>query len=104
VINSVIGFVVALVPLIALHEIGHMLMAKWLGVWVREFGIGLPPRMIKLFQWQETEFTLNWLPLGGFARMEGEEALLAEDEPGEAGRRAADSHSNGRVPKAQPLR
>ncbi|MCD4739007.1 MAG: M50 family metallopeptidase [Anaerolineae bacterium] len=89
-INSVIGFVVALVPLIALHERGHMLMAKWLGVWVMEFGIGLPPRMIKLFQWQETEFTLNWLPLGGFARMEGEEALLAEDKPEEAKPTAAD--------------
>ncbi len=88
--DSVIGFVVALVPLIALHEIGHMFMAKWLGVWVKEFGIGLPPRIIKLFQWQETEFTLNWLPLGGFARMEGEEALLAADEPEEATPTAAD--------------
>ncbi len=70
--GSILGFLVALVPLIALHEIGHMLMAKKLGVWVREFGLGYPPRIKKLFQWQETEFTLNWLPIGGFARMEGE--------------------------------
>ncbi len=73
--GSVLGFIVALVPLIALHEMGHMFVAKWVGVWVREFGIGLPPRIVKLFKWQETEFTLNALPLGGFALMEGEDFL-----------------------------
>jgi regulator of sigma E protease len=73
--GSVLGFIVALVPLIALHEMGHMFIAKWVGVWVREFGIGLPPRLLKLFKWQETEFTLNALPLGGFARMEGEDFM-----------------------------
>ncbi len=71
-LGYILGFIVALVPLIALHELGHMLVAKWAGVWVPEFGIGFPPRILRLFKWQETEFTLNWLPLGGFARMEGE--------------------------------
>ncbi|OQA16774.1 MAG: Regulator of sigma-W protease RasP [Chloroflexi bacterium ADurb.Bin360] len=79
--GMVVGFLVALVPLIIVHELGHMFTAKALGVWVREFGIGFPPRILKLFQWQETEFTLNWLPLGGFALMEGE-AQMAEVEPG----------------------
>ncbi|MBN1261233.1 MAG: site-2 protease family protein, partial [Anaerolineae bacterium] len=83
--GGILGFVVALVPLIILHELGHMFAAKSLGVWVREFGIGYPPRMLKLFKWQETVFTLNWLPIGGFARMEGEEfveqdAAMAEHE------------------------
>ncbi len=79
---GLLGFLVALVPAIALHEMGHMFVAKWVGVWVREFGIGFPPRIAKLFHWQETEFTLNWVPLGGFARMEGEgieENLSAPD-------------------------
>lgn len=78
--GAILGFFVALVPLIALHELGHMFTAKAVGVWVREFGIGFPPRIKKLFQWQETEFTLNWLPLGGFARMEGE-VTFAEEDP-----------------------
>lgn len=78
--GAILGFLVAMVPLIALHEIGHLFTAKAMGVWVREFGIGFPPRIKKLFQWQETEFTLNWIPLGGFARMEGE-VTFAEDEP-----------------------
>ncbi|MBN1919655.1 MAG: site-2 protease family protein [Anaerolineae bacterium] len=77
--GMVLGFLVALVPLIIVHELGHMFTAKALGVWVREFGIGFPPRIKKLFQWQETEFTLNWLPLGGFALMEGEPALEEAD-------------------------
>ena len=78
----VIGFVVTLVPLIILHEIGHMMVAKYFGVWAKEFGIGYPPRITKLFQWQETVFTLNWLPLGGFVRLEGE-AMFEEDEEGD---------------------
>lgn len=77
--GMVVGFLVALIPLIIVHELGHMFTAKALGVWVREFGIGFPPRIKKLFKWQETEFTLNWLPLGGFALMEGEPALAEAD-------------------------
>lgn len=78
--GMIVGFLVALVPLIILHELGHMLTAKAVGVWVREFGIGFPPRIVKLFRWQETDFTLNWLPLGGFAAMEGEAAMPAAAE------------------------
>ena len=40
---------------------------------MEEFGLGLPPKVRKLFTWQGTEFTLNWLPLGGFVRMRGED-------------------------------
>ena len=80
ILGMVIGFVVTLVPLIILHEIGHMLVAKYFGVWAREFGLGYPPRITKLFQWQETVFTLNWLPLGGFVRLEGEAMFEEEKE------------------------
>lgn len=83
ILGMVIGFVVTLVPLIILHEIGHMLVAKYFGVWAKEFGIGYPPRITKLFQWQETVFTLNWLPLGGFVRLEGEAMFEEEDADGD---------------------
>ncbi len=79
-LGSLLSFLLGLVPLIALHEAGHMLVAKKVGVWVREFGIGLPPRIVTLFHWNETAFTLNWIPLGGFARMEGEDEILASEE------------------------
>ncbi len=78
-LGMIVGFLVCLIPLIVVHEIGHFVMARLIGVWAREFGIGYPPRIIKLFKWRETDFTLNWLPLGGFVRLEGEQTF-AEDK------------------------
>ncbi len=86
IVGPIIGFLVGLIPLILVHEFGHLLMGKLMGVWAREFGIGYPPRIVKLFKWQETEFTLNWLPFGGFTRFEGETTFDdGEDHGGEPG-------------------
>jgi regulator of sigma E protease len=53
-----------------LHEMGHFLVARWSGVKVLEFGIGIPPRLKKIFRDKKgTEWTLNWLPIGGFVRL-----------------------------------
>jgi len=72
--RSVFPFVGLLVALVVIHEFGHLLAAKALGVKVLEFGIGFPPR-VKGLVWRkgETEYTINWLPIGGFCRMLGEE-------------------------------
>ena len=53
------------------HEAGHFIVAKLCGMKVHEFGFGFPPR---IFAWSmgETEYSLNWLPLGGFVRIAGE--------------------------------
>jgi regulator of sigma E protease len=61
------------VALIVIHELGHFFVAKWLGVRVEEFGIGYPPRAISFGRWGGTEYTINWLPLGGFVRLFGDE-------------------------------
>jgi regulator of sigma E protease len=58
--------------MILIHEFGHFLAARFFKVDVEEFGFGLPPRLMKLFHWKGTDFTLNWLPLGGFVRPKGE--------------------------------
>lgn len=58
--------------LVFLHELGHYLMSKLVGVEVEEFGFGFPPRLVKLFQFRETEVTLNWIPFGAFVRPKGE--------------------------------
>lgn len=65
-------FIIALASLIIVHELGHFLAAKLVRVKVLEFGIGFPPRLARLFKVGETEFTLNWIPLGGFVRPAGE--------------------------------
>jgi regulator of sigma E protease len=62
-----------LIPAIFIHEMGHFLAAKAVGITILEFGIGFPPRMLTLFTRGETEYTLNWLPIGGFVRPLGED-------------------------------
>lgn len=70
---TILIFLLLLSILVLVHELGHFIIAKKLGVEVEEFGIGFPPRAKKLFKWRGTEFTLNWLPLGGFVRLRGED-------------------------------
>jgi regulator of sigma E protease len=65
-------FVLGLAALIFIHELGHFIAARLLKVEVEEFGIGFPPRMVKLFEHKGTIFSLNWIPLGGFVRPKGE--------------------------------
>lgn len=65
-------FVGVFAAVVLIHEFGHFVAARLMKVEVEEFGIGLPPRAMKLFRWKGTDFTLNWLPLGGFVRPKGE--------------------------------
>lgn len=69
---TVLIFIAVLVLLIVVHELGHFFVAKWSGMKVDEFGIGYPPKA-----WGkkigETEYTLNWLPFGGFVKIRGED-------------------------------
>ena len=65
--------IVAFSALILIHELGHFIVAKKSGVWVEEFGLGLPPR-IKGIKIGETLYSINWLPFGGFVKLHGETA------------------------------
>ncbi|HRH55730.1 MAG TPA: M50 family metallopeptidase [Candidatus Paceibacterota bacterium] len=74
---SILIFVLVLIALIVVHEFGHFVAAKLSGMRVDEFGLGYPPKA-----WGkkigETEYTLNWLPFGGFVKIFGE-----DPEPGQ---------------------
>jgi len=56
--------------LVGLHELGHMLTAKFFGMRVEKFSIGFPPK-IAGFQWGETEYSIGAIPLGGFVKISG---------------------------------
>ena len=71
---TIVSFVIVLGILVFFHELGHYLVARRNGIIVEEFGLGYPPRLVKLFRYDGTDFTLNALPFGGFARMKGEDA------------------------------
>jgi regulator of sigma E protease len=64
--------VAILVFLIVVHELGHFVAAKLFRVRVEEFGIGYPPRAFTLGRIGTTEYTLNWIPFGGFVRLFGD--------------------------------
>lgn len=69
------AFALVLIPAVIIHELGHFVAARLVGINVLEFGIGFPPRVGRLFLLGETEFTLNLLPLGGFVRPLGEDMI-----------------------------
>jgi regulator of sigma E protease len=69
---TIAEFVIALGILVFLHELGHYLVARMFNIEVEEFGIGFPPRLVRLFTLWGTEFTLNWIPFGAFVRPKGE--------------------------------
>ena len=66
-------FILILGILVLIHEIGHFVTARRAGVRVHEFGIGFPPRAKVLRSDGETLYSLNWLPIGGFVKLEGED-------------------------------
>lgn len=72
ILSSTAAFLAVLVLVILAHELGHFLTAKASGIKVEEFGIGFPPRALS-FQRGETLYSLNYVPLGGFTKMAGEE-------------------------------
>ena len=84
---SILIFSIVLSALVIVHELGHFSVAKYFGIRVDEFGLGYPPRAKKLFSWRGTDFTLNWLPFGGFVKIFGEnpaESDLAVSPPSDS--------------------
>lgn len=88
-LSAIVAFGLVLIPAIIIHELGHFLAAKAVGITILEFGIGFPPRMMTLFTRGETEYTLNWLPIGGFVRPLGEDFIRPVDDQEVSRERAA---------------
>ena len=71
-ILRILGALLALNILVTLHEFGHFIVAKLMGVKVNEFAIGMGPKLLKWGK-GETAYTIRALPIGGFCAMEGED-------------------------------
>jgi regulator of sigma E protease len=81
--------ILGLTILVGLHELGHMLAAKWFGMRVEKYAIGFPPKIFSK-KIGETEYMLGLIPLGGFVKISGmvdesldTEALKKDPEPWE---------------------
>lgn len=94
---NVLIFIAVIVALIVVHELGHFIAAKWSGMRVDEFGLGYPPRALTIAKKGGTEYTLNWLPFGGFVKIYGENG---EQEAGAGGRNSRAFTSRPRILQA----
>lgn len=69
---TLITFLLVLSVLVLIHEAGHYFVAKFFKIKVEEFGYGFPPRLFAK-KIGETEYSINWLPIGGFVKLFGED-------------------------------
>ncbi|HYM65446.1 MAG TPA: M50 family metallopeptidase [Candidatus Sulfotelmatobacter sp.] len=69
---TIIVFLLILSVLVLVHEAGHFIVAKIFKIKVEEFGFGLPPRAFGK-KFGETLYSINWLPIGGFVKLYGED-------------------------------
>lgn len=75
---TILLFILVLAVLVLTHELGHFVAARLFGIEVEEFGFGFPPRVFGVKK-GKTLYSLNWIPLGGFVRIKG------EDDPSKVG-------------------
>jgi len=74
VLITLLALAVVLGVLIFVHEAGHFLAAKWAGIYVHRFSLGLGSPIRRLtFRRGETEYSVSWLPLGGYVKMASRE-------------------------------
>lgn len=73
-LSTLLYLLVVLGVLVFVHEAGHFLAAKWAGVWVHRFALGIGNPIPGLsFTWRGTEYAICWLPLGGYVKMATQE-------------------------------
>jgi regulator of sigma E protease len=70
-VTSILAFLFVLGVLILVHELGHFLMARRIGVRVLTFSLGFGPKLIR-FRRGDTEYCISAVPLGGYVKMAGE--------------------------------
>src|SRR5487761_1538175 len=89
--QTVGGIILMLLVVVAIHELGHFVVAKRAGIMVPEFSIGFCPRLVSRMR-GETRYSLRLLPLGGFVRLAGMTGL--EKPPDDGGDRGFIRASN----------
>ncbi len=81
-VRTIITFLIVFGVLVIVHEFGHFFFAKRAGILVREFSIGMGPKLIAHMAQDGTTYTLRLLPIGGYVRMAGLEDEETELSPG----------------------
>lgn len=79
-ILTILSFIIVLGVIIFVHELGHFLAAKIVGIRVETFSLGFPPKMISK-KIGDTEYVIAWVPLGGYVKMAGMVDESMDDKP-----------------------
>jgi regulator of sigma E protease len=79
-LEYIFAIVTLLGGVIAIHEFGHFIFAKWSGIRVDTFSIGFGPKLFSK-KWGETEYALSLIPLGGFVKIYGQDPQELKDDP-----------------------
>ena len=70
-VMGIFAFMLTLVLVVVVHELGHFLFCKLFGVYVKTFSIGIGPKILRK-RWGETEYVISAIPFGGYVKMAGE--------------------------------
>jgi len=78
----IIEIIMVFAALMFIHELGHFIFAKKAGIFVREFSLGLGPKLVSIKK-GETQYSLRILPFGAYVRMAGEDPEVVEIKSGQ---------------------
>ncbi|MBC8181626.1 RIP metalloprotease RseP [candidate division KSB1 bacterium] len=83
-LEAIFRLIISLGILVFIHEFGHFMLAKFVGIRVERFSLGFPPRMFGK-KYGDTDYCISWIPLGGYVKMSGmiDESMDAESIKGE---------------------
>jgi len=93
-VGPLLQFVIGLGLVVFIHELGHFLVAKMVGIKVERFAIGFGPRLIGIKK-GETDYCINAFPLGGYVKMLGQEDFAPQSKPDKPDPRSYEGKSVG---------
>jgi len=86
----VIPFIVAIVVIVFIHELGHFLVARWYGVSIETFSIGFGKEIAGWYDRHGTRWKLCWIPLGGYVKFKGDANAASMPDAGAVAQAAND--------------
>lgn len=78
---TVLAFLLAIGPLVFVHELGHYFVARWFGVKIEAFSIGFGREIRGWTDKRGTRWKLGWMPLGGYVRFAGDMNAVSQPSP-----------------------
>ena len=76
-----IPFLIALLAIIFVHEMGHFLVGRWCGIGIEVFSLGFGKEIVGWYDKRGTRWKICWIPLGGYVKFEGDANAASIEKP-----------------------